>query len=67
MAWHALGAEHRRAIAASLSEFGKLLRADIDKAGEIGDADTADVFTQVSRGIDKQRWFIEAHLVESRS
>jgi starvation-inducible DNA-binding protein len=60
------GAEHLRAIAASLSELGKLLRADIDKAGEIGDADTADVFTEVSRGIDKQLWFVEAHLVESR-
>ena len=56
------GAEHLRALAASLSELGRLLRADIDKAGEIGDADTADVFTEVSRGIDKQLWFVEAHL-----
>jgi starvation-inducible DNA-binding protein len=62
-----LGEEHLRAIAASLSEFGRLLRADIDKAGKIGDADTADVFTQVSRAIDKQLWFVEAHLIDSRS
>jgi starvation-inducible DNA-binding protein len=30
-------------------------------ATELGDADTADVFTQISRGIDKLLWTVEAH------
>lgn len=30
-------------------------------AEEAGDADTADVFTGMSRQPDKQLWFVEAH------
>jgi len=30
-----------------------------------GDADTADLFTEVSRGLDKSLWFLEAHLQSS--
>jgi starvation-inducible DNA-binding protein len=37
-------------------------RAAIDKADELGDLDTADVFTEVSRDLDKSLWFLEAHL-----
>jgi starvation-inducible DNA-binding protein len=39
-------------------------RAAIDTASEFGDADTADLFTEVSRGLDKSLWFLEAHLQE---
>ena len=40
----------------------KLLdRAGIDTAIKAGDADTADLFTEVSRGIDKLLWLVEAH------
>jgi starvation-inducible DNA-binding protein len=37
-------------------------RATIDTADEAGDMDTADLFTEVSRGLDKALWFLEAHL-----
>ena len=34
----------------------------IDETDELGDADSADLFTQISREIDKYLWFLEAHL-----
>jgi starvation-inducible DNA-binding protein len=37
-------------------------REAIEKAEELGDADTADLFTEVSRDLDKHLWFLEAHL-----
>ena len=37
-------------------------RAAIDAADSAGDADTADLFTEVSRMLDKALWFLEAHL-----
>jgi len=37
-------------------------RAAIETAGRNGDADTSDLFTGVSRGLDKALWFLEAHL-----
>jgi len=55
------GAEHVEALAIALATFGKAVRAAIDQAAEIGDQDTADVFTEVSRGNDKSLWFVEAH------
>jgi starvation-inducible DNA-binding protein len=53
---------HLKALADRLAAFGKLARTAIDAADEAGDKDTADLFTGVSRQIDKDLWFIEAHL-----
>ena len=38
------------------------VREAIDSADGLGDADTADLFTEVSRNLDKRLWFLEAHL-----
>ena len=55
------GKEHVAALTAVLGSFGKNARAAIAEADRIGDADTTDLFTQISRGVDKWLWFVEAH------
>ncbi len=55
------GAEHVSALAAALAAFGRSIRSAIDEATELGDASTADIFTEVSRGVDKSLWLVEAH------
>ena len=54
--------EHLKALADRIAQFGKLAREAIDAADEAGDKDTADLFTGVSRQMDKDLWFLEAHL-----
>ncbi len=56
------GRDHVNSLANALATFGKAARAGIDQSNELGDADTADVFTEVSRAIDKKLWFVEAHV-----
>jgi starvation-inducible DNA-binding protein len=55
------GAAHVEAVAKALSTFGREVRHTITEADDLDDADTADLFTEVSRGIDKWLWFVEAH------
>ena len=55
------GMAHVEGVARALSTFGQEARSTINEADELGDADTADLFTEVSRGIDKWLWFVEAH------
>ena len=55
------GHAHVEAVARALSTFGHEARKTIDEAEELEDADTADIFTEISRGIDKWLWFVEAH------
>lgn len=56
------GLEHVAALAGAVADFGRKVRVSIDEAAGFGDADTADLFTEVSRETDKQLWFLEAHL-----
>ena len=55
------GTAHVEAVARALSTFGREARMTIDEADTLEDADTADMFTEISRGIDKWLWFVEAH------
>ncbi len=57
-------ADHLAALIDRYADYGNALRANIDEADDAGDPDTADLFTEVSRGIDKQLWFLEAHVQE---
>ncbi len=56
------GMDTAAAIADRLAAYGAAVRAAIDTSTEHGDLDTADLFTEISRGIDKHLWFVEAHL-----
>ena len=62
----AAGRDHVDALSSALASFGKLARASINHANDLGDADTTDIFTEISRGVDKWLWFVEAHLQSER-
>src|SRR5690242_11360479 len=47
------GHDHAEALSSALASFGKGARTAIDESNEMNDADTADIFTEISRGIDK--------------
>ena len=56
------GSAHIDALSSALADFGKKVRLDIDETAQLGDADTADIFTEISRSTDKLLWFVEAHI-----
>jgi len=56
------GRGHVEALSSALAAFAKAARQAIDQADDLGDLDTAELFTEVSRGIDRWLWFVEAHL-----
>lgn len=56
--------DHLRELIGHYAAFANAVRKNIDDADEAGEPDTADIFTQVSRAVDKQLWFIEAHVQE---
>jgi starvation-inducible DNA-binding protein len=60
------GHRHVDALSSALATFGKSARKAIDDANTFNDLDTADLFTEISRGIDKWLWFVEAHLQAER-
>jgi len=60
------GHDHVEAVSKALSTFGHEARNTIEQADELEDADTADIFTEISRGIDKWLWFVEAHSQATR-
>jgi starvation-inducible DNA-binding protein len=58
------GVEHITALAERYAIYGEHLRSAIDKTDQLADADTADLYTEISRSIDKRLWFLEAHLLK---
>ena len=58
------GRDHLLYLSTQFAAFGKAVRSNIDDTEELGDKDTADLFTGISRELDKYLWFLEAHLQE---
>ena len=56
---------HVRAMQDALATFGRGVRGAIDEVTALNDADTADLFTEVSRGTDKSLWKVEAHIQDA--
>jgi starvation-inducible DNA-binding protein len=55
----------RQSVETLVERFASLAattRTAIDTADNLGDIDTSDLFTGVSRDLDKSLWFLEAHL-----
>ena len=55
------GAEHVAALSDALAAFGRAARVGIEEMNDLEDADSADILTEISRGVDKWLWFVEAH------
>jgi len=55
------GAEHVAALSDALAAFGRTARVGIEEMNELEDADSADMLTDISRGVDQWLWFVEAH------
>jgi len=53
---------HIKALSTAISTFTEFLRSAIDSSDESGDAVTADLLTEVTRGLDKLHWFVESHI-----
>lgn len=54
--------QHIFSVAATLAAFGQSARDAIGQSETVGDADTADLFTAISRGVDHQLWLVESHV-----
>ena len=57
----ASGEDHVKALSGALSAFGSRIRFAIQEVDELEDADSADICTEISRGVDKWLWFVESH------
>ena len=55
------GMEHVAALSDALAAFGRTARIGIEEMNELEDTDSADLLTEISRGVDKWLWFVEAH------
>jgi starvation-inducible DNA-binding protein len=56
------GRAHVRALAERFAPYATAVRGGIALAADVEDADSAAVYTDISRGVDKRLWVLEAHL-----
>ena len=56
------GQDHLIELADRLALYNKSVRKAIAQISDLGDRDTSDIYTEISRTVDKYLWFLEAHL-----
>ncbi len=56
--------DHLKALIDRYAQHANAVREGVDTTDDAGDSGTSDLLTQVSRGLDKQLWFLEAHTQE---
>ena len=56
------GTAHVAALAERFAYYATAMRSGIGLAADVEDADSAAVYTDISRRVDKQLWVLEAHL-----
>ncbi|HEY9715522.1 MAG TPA: DNA starvation/stationary phase protection protein Dps [Chroococcales cyanobacterium] len=56
------GKDHINALVNQFGLYVKHIRQNIDKTDELGDKNTADIYTEISRAVDARLWFLEAHV-----
>jgi starvation-inducible DNA-binding protein len=58
----AAGDAHALALAERFAPYTTAIRDAIAHAADVGDANTAAIYTDISRGVDRRLQFLEAHL-----
>lgn len=56
------GRQHVEALARQLAAVAASVRQAIQDSADLSEPTTSDLFTEVSRALDKDLWFLEAHL-----
>jgi starvation-inducible DNA-binding protein len=59
------GASMLQFLVHNVAHHANALRQAVQESNDLGDAITADLFTQVTRELDKDVWFLEAHLTSA--
>jgi len=54
--------EHIHALIEAYGATANLVRKYVDETAEAGDQDASDILTAASRQLDKDLWFLEAHI-----
>jgi starvation-inducible DNA-binding protein len=56
------GKDHLTELAQRLAVYAKSVRTASAQTSDLGDRDTSDIYTEISRTADKYLWYLEAHL-----
>ncbi len=56
------GMDHVACLVDRYGRYAASTRAAIGTTDDLGDPTTADLFTEISRGVDKQLYFLESHI-----
>ncbi len=59
------GPEMLKFLVHNVAHHANALRTAVQESDDLGDAITSDLFTTLTRELDKDLWFLEAHLTQS--